>query len=195
MSALIGAGLFRSSHGGLCGELAAEGACGRSPRTCPTLPKKARQLHQGRHQWRACQTRPNPQPNNSGRVTYKSVTYRQIARMVALPTDLTDALFPGSRARTLHVVVCLMGSFLTIAPRGGPIKNFRQKTHLERLASIDDRPRGYRMFACDSADRSLKFVEKSVVRFLIVSRHHRCARDSPSLWGRYPAGLPPPSTR
>jgi hypothetical protein len=125
----------------------------------------------------------------------KSATYRQIALMAAISTDLTDALFPGSRARTLHVVVCLMGSFLTIAPRGGPIENFRQETHLERLASIDDRPRGHRMFARDNADRSLKFVEKSIVRLLIVSRHHRCARDSPSLWGRYPAGLPPPSTR
>jgi hypothetical protein len=125
----------------------------------------------------------------------KSATYRHIALMAAIPTDLTDALFPGSRARTLHVVVCLMGSFLTIAPRGGPIENFRQETHLERLASIDDRPRGHRMFARDNADRSLKFVEKSVVRLLIVSRHHWCARDSPSLWGRYPAGLPPPSTR
>jgi hypothetical protein len=90
-----------------------------------------------------------------------------------------------------QVVVCLMGSFPLVTPRGRPIENFRQETHLQRLASIDDRPRGHTMFACDSTDRSLKFVEKSVVRLLIVSCHHGC------LWlafgrGRYPAG--PPAT-
>ena len=138
---------------------------------------------------------PNRQLNDSGCVKYKKAAYRQSCGLVGIRFDLTDTLLPSSRACTLTVAVCLMGSFLPITPRGGPIENFRQETHLERLASIDDRPRGHTMFACDNADRSLKFVEKSVVRLLIVSRHHWCACDSPSLWGRYPAGLPRPSTR
>jgi len=181
--ALIRAGLFAATLAALTG---APAFAALAP--VRRHPKNARQLRQAHHQWRTCQTRPNRQLNDSGCVEYKKAAYRQSCGLVGIRFDLTDTLLPSSRACTLTVAVCLMGSFLPITPRGGPIENFRQETHLERLASIDDRPRGHTMFACDNADRSLKFAEKSVVRLLIVSRHHRCACDSPSLRGRYPAG-------
>src|SRR5262249_22930936 len=127
--------------------LAAQGACVRGP--CPTSPKNARQLHQGHHQWRTCQTRPNHQLNNSDCVKYKKNSSSPIEWFGGRPAWIKRIrCFLARPPARLLVTVCLMGSFLAITPRGGPIENFRQETHLERLASIDDRPRGHTMFAC-----------------------------------------------
>ena len=81
MVALIRAGLFAATMAAL----AARRACIRSPRACLTSPKDARQLRQGDHRWRTCQTRPNRQLNNSGSVKYKKAAYRQSRGLVGIP--------------------------------------------------------------------------------------------------------------